>query len=113
MYDFITFFDEDDLTVGVNYEGIVRKNIITAAKEGYVLAFIDKDLSNESWQYEEIKTAMRYDSRIIPVVSAPLTNEALLLFGKLNWIDVQNMSVAEASDYIVNSLMRIDSHYNQ
>lgn len=113
MYDFNTFFDEDDLrVVGTSYEEIISKSIIKAAEEGYVLAIIDEHFSFKSWQFKEIRAAEDYGGRIIPVVTESLSDEAMFLFGNINYIDVQNMSVSEASDHIISCFMRIDQHNN-
>lgn len=113
MYDFNTFFDEDDLIAGDIYVEVIRDNISKAAEEGYVLAFLNEVFRKESWQYRELMTAMRYQGRIIPVVTAPLSDEAEFLFRNINWIDVQNMSISEASDRIVDCLMKLDIQNNK
>lgn len=113
MHDFKTFFDEDDLRLGHSYIEFIDRNIAEASEEGYVLAFLNEDFQRGRWQYKEIEIAMKYHGNIIPVVTAPLLEEAMLLLGNLNWIDVQNMSVSEASDHIVDRLMNIDSQFNR
>ena len=58
-------------------------------------------------------TAMNYHGNIIPIVTSPLSVEAEFLFATINWIDVQDMSVSEASDRIVDYFMRIDRKFNR
>lgn len=112
MRDFKTFFDMDDIIDGIFEEQIISA-LRTAAEKGYVLIFLNENFRRESWQYKEIITALDCGCRIIPVVTSPLTDEAMFMFGNFNWIDVRNKSLSEASDHIIDCLMRIDSHYNQ
>lgn len=114
QHDFNTFFDGDDLRiVGESYADIISRNIIKSAEEGYVLAIVDKQFSFESWQFKEIISAQNIGGRIIPVLTESLSDEALSIFRDINWIDVREMSVPDASDYIISSLLRIDSRNNQ
>jgi hypothetical protein len=113
MHDFKTFFDEDDLKPGDLYAEVINRNIAEASEEGYVLAFLNEDFRIGRWQYKELTTAINYHGNIIPIVTSPLSEEAMFLFGNINWIDVQDMSVSEASDRIVDCFMRIDRKFNR
>lgn len=112
MRDFITIFDMDSVIDGL-FEKQIIDAVKRAAEEGYVLAFLNDNFRKESWQYKEIITAMNYGGRIIPVITAPLTDEAEFLLGHLNWIDVRDLPLSKAADYIVDSLMKIDRQNNQ
>ena len=112
-FDFNTFFDADDISIGESFEEIISNSIIKSAEKGYVLALLNEDSRIGSWQYQELMTAMKYHSRIILVITAPLSLETLSMFSKMQWINVQNMKTSEASDAIVNYLMRIDRTNNR
>lgn len=113
LLDFDTFFDADEFMTGEVFEEQLNVRLNKAAEEGYVLAFIDYDLQENTFQYKEIIAAMNLSARIIPIITAPISNEARRLFADLYFIDVQNLSVSQASEYIVDSLMKSDLKYNQ
>ena len=113
QHDFKTFFDEDDLMAGDSFKEVIEHNIRDASKNGYILTFLNEDFRIGSWQYKEFMAAMEYNGKIIPVVTAPLSHETRFMFMRIHWIDVQNMSISEASDYIVDSLIKVDRKNNR
>ena len=115
QHDFKTFFDEDDLQVGDLYAEVIENGIAEASTNGYVLAFMNEDFRRGSWQYKEFETAMEYHGKIIPVLTSSLSSEGrmMMMINGIQWIDVQNMSISEASDCIVDNLMRIDRKNNR
>lgn len=112
MYDFNTFFDEDDLKAGDSYWETLEDNLTTAAKEGYVLAFLNDDFQSGCFQYKELKAAKDYHNRIIPVVSSQTSRLGRFLFSDIQWIYIEDMDIPEASDYIVDCLLIIDRQNN-
>ena len=99
----------DDLEPGEIFASRIRNQIQSAAKEGYVLVFVDDNFTQNSWQYKEIQTAMYYKSRIIPVVTSHnVTDFAKFLFWNLNCIEISDRNISDASEYIVNQLIKFD-----
>lgn len=114
LHDFKTFIDQDVINSNSDFVETITKGIDKAAKEGYVLAFLTENGIKSEWVLHEIMYAIKREGRIILIVSGPMPNNIeFLLHNYNNRIDIQNMSVSEAADYIVDSLLRIDSKNNQ
>ena len=97
-----------------NFVETITKGIDKAAKEGYVLAFLTENGIKSEWVLREIMYAIKRGGQIILIASGPMPdNIEFLLHNYNNRIDIQNMSVSEASYYIVDTLLRIDSKNNQ
>ena len=116
MHDFKVFYGYEHISEGV--ETIVEI-LNEACKEGYVLVFIDDRSPLSRYQMTELHYAVNHATRnknIIPITTVPITDYPLLDFlipPDLEIINVQNMSISEASEHIVNQLMSIDSKKNQ
>lgn len=115
MHDFKVFYDYEHISEGV--ETIVD-NLDEACKKGYVLVFIDDRSPISEWQMRELRYAVNHATRnknIVPITTVPITDYHFLefAFADLDIINVQNMSISEASEHIVNQLMSIDSKKNQ
>lgn len=115
MHDFKVFYDYEHISEGV--ETIVI-NLREACRKGYVLFFIDKRTLISEFQKRELAFAVNHAAKnknIIPITTVPLTDHGSIEFmlADLDIINVQNMSISEASEHIVNQLMSIDSKKNQ
>ena len=121
MHDFKTFFSDYLTSIGNINKSFVETivdNLDEACKKGYVLVFIDDRSPNSMYQMEELHYAVDHAARnknIIPITTVPLTDHGPIEFilADLDIINVQNMSISEASEHIVNQLMSIDSKKNQ
>lgn len=113
IHDFKVLYDKNYLVPGEFNTKRIEENIMTAAENGYVLAFLDNTFNMKSWQSKELQMARQYHSRILPVVIESFPQEAESLIGNLNWIDVKGMSLPEAAKHIVECLLRFDIYHNQ
>jgi len=113
LHDYRILYDKKDIKSGIPSVQQMVNNVRSAVEKGYVLALLDDNFDIGSWQSREMNLASYYHGRMILVITAPLSAEVILLYGNLNMIDVQGMSIPEASKYIVDCLLRLDISNNQ
>lgn len=123
LYDFDTYLDDytfNDSNSYIDFDSKIREVLA----KGYFLTFLDDKFSSDihCFQDAEVKIALQEEkwirefcnySPIIPIVTAPLSDNVSSLFEKLNLIDVQGKNYEEASEIIINKLMKYDNLNNQ
>ncbi|MBQ6769488.1 MAG: toll/interleukin-1 receptor domain-containing protein [Bacteroidales bacterium] len=116
LRDFKTFFDKDDLMVGDSFSSKIIDQINIAVTEGYFLVFVDENFNENTWQYEEIQTALRiqetiagHKNQIIPIITSDnVTDLVKKTLGHISYIKVSNKSSFDAAEYIVDQLIKLD-----
>lgn len=127
LKDYRTFFDMEDISLGVSWAEEISNKILQASKEGYVLIFIDENLKRRTFQYKEISIALKASqaaskNRIIPVWASQELDcaqifksnpETFQLLGNIQGIDVCKMPIEDAAKEISKQLISIDIKENQ
>ena len=113
-HDFKTFLDITALKAGDVFNEVITGALRKAAKEGYVLVFLDG--SGSEFVNQEISLASELRGYIVPVILTEAGQEEFLessLLRDLQSIDVRDLTQSDTAQIIVEKLIQIDFDLNQ